>query len=156
MIQKRARGRPRHQPTEATREDVKKFAVGGALHEDIATVIGIDLKTLYRHYRRELDFGQAATKLLAAGQLHKAIARGDAWAICFFMKCKGGFSEAGRNREAGPPLPSTESLIAAQSQPIPAQLSQTINAEDAMREYMQLMRPKAPALPQLAAPVSQQ
>jgi hypothetical protein len=130
----------------------------------IATLIGtlegmrsIDAKTLRRWYRDELDVGLAKQVSAAGAQLHNAVMRGEAWAICFTLKTKGGYREVDRGPRRDETVP-IEALLPAPTSPghIPAQLAQTINAEDAMREYLQHMRPKAPALPQLAAPVSQQ
>jgi hypothetical protein len=99
---KRGRGRPRHEATDELKQAVQSFAVGGGRHEDIAMLMGIDLTTLYKYYRSELDLGKSASSLMCTGQLHKAIAAGEAWAICFYAKTQLGFRESRRNEE---PLP---------------------------------------------------
>ncbi len=49
--------RPAHRPDPLTCRQVEAMAAYGIPEADIATVIGIDPKTLRRHYRRELDTG---------------------------------------------------------------------------------------------------
>ena len=61
---RRNRGRPAHHPTDYWRGQVDAYAACGTPHAAIAAVIGIDAKTLRKHYARELDF--AAIKANAA------------------------------------------------------------------------------------------
>jgi len=48
-------GRPRYAPSEESRRFVVAMARDGKPEADIANVVGIDPKTLRRHYRAELD-----------------------------------------------------------------------------------------------------
>ncbi len=48
-------GRPRHEPTYATRARVREMAAQGLYQADIAAEIGISAPTLCRHYQAELD-----------------------------------------------------------------------------------------------------
>ena len=48
-------GRPAHQPDPAQRRQVEALAAYGIPEDDISRVIGIDSKTLRKHYRDELD-----------------------------------------------------------------------------------------------------
>lgn len=50
-------GRPSYKPTDKDRRTVKVLAGFGTSHEDIAQTIGIDPKTLRKHFRKELDAG---------------------------------------------------------------------------------------------------
>ena len=50
-------GRPPHTPEPAIRRQVEAMAGYGVPEADIARVIGIDAKTLRKHYRQELDLG---------------------------------------------------------------------------------------------------
>ena len=54
--ERRGPGRPAHHPTDYWRGQVDAYASCGTPHADIAAVIGIDAKTLRKHYARELDF----------------------------------------------------------------------------------------------------
>lgn len=58
------RGMPPHEPTQESRAEVKALAAYGISHEQIGQYIGIDPKTLRKHYRADLD--EAVTKAHAA------------------------------------------------------------------------------------------
>ena len=49
--------RPSHKPDAAFRRQVEAMAGYGVRETDIAGLIGIDPKTLRKHYRHELDHG---------------------------------------------------------------------------------------------------
>ena len=53
--ERRKPGRPPHRPTAYWRGQVDAYASCGASHASIAKVIGIDEKTLRKHYAGELD-----------------------------------------------------------------------------------------------------
>ena len=53
-------GRPVHQPTALSRECVKTLSFGDYNQSDIAKLIGIDRKTLAKHYSEELETGKAS------------------------------------------------------------------------------------------------
>ena len=167
------RGRPRHQPTETIRRAVETMAIGGIpvahigrllakVKGDDGVPLGItlDVKTLTRHYQTELNYGHSSQVGEGCVQLMAAVRRGEAWAILALLRTKGGddYREPDRRRPADDiPGPPPEQVLPNQERGyLPVVLQQTINAEEAMREYQSLMRPKAPALPQLSAPVSQQ
>jgi hypothetical protein len=71
------------------------MSAAGVPHECIAAAIrgGIDDKTLRKHFRAELDLARDQTTALAVGKLVRAIKRGEAWAICCWLKCRAGWSE---------------------------------------------------------------
>ena len=90
------RGKPKYQPTAADRATVQNLAALGATHADIAMCVGtkgIDEKTLRKHFRRELDTSVMEVKALAMSKVVAAIKNGEAWAVCFFLKCKAGWRE---------------------------------------------------------------
>ena len=68
-------GRPAHQPTEATRREVRG-AAAFIPHEAIAALVGISNKTLLKHYREELDLGDAQGCARGAMVLSKLIEEG--------------------------------------------------------------------------------
>lgn len=57
-------GSPEHKPDEKSRAEVHALCAYGVPQEEIAVYIGIDAKTLRKHYRAELD--TAKTKAHAA------------------------------------------------------------------------------------------
>ena len=62
-------GRPRHKPDPAQRRQVEALAAYGIPEPDIARVVGIDPKTLRKHYRDELDLGETKANAQVAGFL---------------------------------------------------------------------------------------
>lgn len=61
--EKNVGGRPPYEPNEKDRRTVEAMAGHGFKHEEIGGVIGIDAKTLRKHFRHELD--TAAVRMLA-------------------------------------------------------------------------------------------
>ena len=55
-----------HKPTDENRKLVESTSGLGLPHEQIAILVGIDDKTLRKHYRHELDVGKAK----AIGRAH--------------------------------------------------------------------------------------
>ncbi len=68
-------GRLAHQPTEATRREVRG-AAAFIPHEAITALVGISNKTLLKHYREELDLGDAQGCLRGAKALSQLIEDG--------------------------------------------------------------------------------
>jgi hypothetical protein len=99
------RGQPPYQPTPADRATVQNLAALGATHADIALCIGTDgisEKTLRKHFRRELQNSLSEVKALAMSQVVAAMKRGEPWAVCFFLKCRGGWRETQNLEHSGP------------------------------------------------------
>ena len=63
--------RPAHKPEPAIRRQVEAMAAYGVPETDIARVIGIDPKTLRKHYREELDTGQIKANSRVAESLYR-------------------------------------------------------------------------------------
>ena len=63
--------RPSCQPDAATRRQVEAMAGFGVPESDIAGVVGIDPKTLRKHYRGELDLGHVKANLRVAENLYR-------------------------------------------------------------------------------------
>lgn len=63
-------GRPSYKPTDKDRRTVKALAGFGTSHEDIAQTIGIDPKTLRKHFRKELDAGVIEANAKVAQSLY--------------------------------------------------------------------------------------
>jgi hypothetical protein len=87
------RTKPPHEPTEATRETVRLHATVGTTQEVIADIIGIDPKTLRKHYREELDQSSAKAIAQVGGHLYRKAIGGDTAAMIFWMKTRAGWRE---------------------------------------------------------------
>lgn len=83
-------------PTAEQRKQVEEMAGFGIPHEDIARVFGIEGPTLRKHYRDELDTGQAKANSRVARNLF-TIATGTGreavTAAIFWLKVRAGWSE---------------------------------------------------------------
>ena len=89
-------GRPSHEPTPMSRRNVEALAGYGVPEADIAGVVGIDPKTLRKHYRQELRYGHVKANAKVAENLFRK-ATGDGResviAAIFWMKTRGGWRE---------------------------------------------------------------
>ncbi len=98
--------RPRHQPVDVHRRQVEAMAGFGLPEADIAKVIGIDAKTLRKHYREELDIAHVKANSAVAQSLFKK-ATGDGpqlvTAAIFWCKTRMGWKETVLNEHAGTP-----------------------------------------------------
>jgi hypothetical protein len=61
-----------HRATNESRAEIKALASFGVGQRDIAAYVGIDTKTLSKHYRDELDKGMASTNAAVAKFLASA------------------------------------------------------------------------------------
>jgi len=89
-------GRPKFEPTEVDRHLVKTMARTGVPQKTIAMCIGnngIDEKTLRRHFRRELEVSSEIANAMIGGVLYNSALKGEPWAVCFWLKCRGGWRE---------------------------------------------------------------
>ena len=89
----RKSGRPSHEPTKALRDTVRLHAIVGTRHEMIAQVLQIDVKTLYKYYRRELDTARDLANAQVGGALFNKALAGDMTAQIFWMKTRAGWKE---------------------------------------------------------------
>ena len=89
-------GRRSHKPDPAGRRQVEAMAAYGVPEGDVARVLGIDAKTLRKHYREELDTGQikAAAKV-AESLFRKATTDGpqSVTAAIFWLKTRAHWKE---------------------------------------------------------------
>lgn len=92
MAEKR-RTKPPHEPTKATRDLVQLHTMVGTPQETIASIIGIDPKTLRKHYREELDLAKARANATIGGALFNKAKSGDTAAMIFWMKSQAGWRE---------------------------------------------------------------
>ena len=85
-----------HQPTEKQRQMVQIAKAAGLTDDQVSGLIGIDLKTLRKHYRSELDNANSRAIAAVAANLYKR-ATSDAKeavpAAIFWLKTRGGWRE---------------------------------------------------------------
>lgn len=95
-----------HTPTAETRDQVHSFAAVGIAQDDIARVLGIDPKTLRKHYRDELDTAAIRANAAIGGALFNKAKRGDVTAQIWWTKVRMGWkADAGSD--------SSEDLVEA-------------------------------------------
>ena len=86
-------GRRAHQPDPAQRRQVEAMAAYGIPETDIARVVGIDPKTLRKHYREELDLGETKANAQVAGFLFNSAKNGNVTAQIFWLKTRARWRE---------------------------------------------------------------
>jgi hypothetical protein len=82
-----------HQPDPARRRQVETMAAYGIPESDISRVVGIDPKTLRKHYRDELDLGETKANAQVAGFLFSAAKNGNVTAQIFWLKTRARWKE---------------------------------------------------------------
>jgi hypothetical protein len=103
-----------HTPDPTLRRQVEAMAAYGVPEADIARVIGIDPKTLRKHYREELDTGHIrATAKVAESLFRKATGEGaqSVTAAIFWLKTRGGWKETSTIEVAGGSRPLTVEYV---------------------------------------------
>ena len=96
--------RPGHQPDVFHRRQVEALAGYGVPEAEIAGMIGIDPKTLRKHYRQELDYGHVkANAKVAENLFRKATGEGreSVTAAIFWLKARARWKEISVNEHAG-------------------------------------------------------
>ena len=85
-----------HIPTKVTRKLVSDFARVQTKQDVIAEIIGIDAKTLRKHYREELDFAAAKAIQQIGGALFNKAMSGDTGAMIFWLKTQACWKETSK------------------------------------------------------------
>lgn len=102
MQQHNLGGRPEHEVTHERREIVKLHAMIGTQQEVIADILGIDAKTLRKHYREELDLSLAKANAVIGGSLFNKAKAGDITAQIFWLKTRARWRETNVVEHTGP------------------------------------------------------
>jgi hypothetical protein len=82
-----------HVPDVAQRRQVEAMAAYGIPEPDISRVLGIDPKTLRKHYRDELDMGATKANAQVAGFLFNSAKNGNVTAQIFWLKTRAKWRE---------------------------------------------------------------
>lgn len=82
-----------HTPTEAQKAEVRALSSMGIPHDQIATYIGIDKKTLYKYYREILDKAKIQANMKMAQCLFQQAQNGSTTAAIFWLKCQAGWRD---------------------------------------------------------------
>ena len=90
-----------HKPTDENRKLVESTSGLGLPHEQIAILVGIDDKTLRKHYRHELDVGKAKANGQIAKTLFSKAMSGDTTSLIWWTKAQLRWSETVKNEVTG-------------------------------------------------------
>jgi hypothetical protein len=102
MDNEKAGTRRGYLPTKKDRDMVRTMSGHGIKQLEIATVLNIDLKTLRKYFREELDTGAiSAVAEMSQNLWKKAMGDGPAsvTATIFWLKARGGWREASATSE---------------------------------------------------------
>ena len=89
----KAKRRPPHKRTDEEAEVVRMMAAVGISQENIAKVIGIDIKTMTKYYREELDTAWIKANAKVGGAMYNKAIGGDVQAQKYWMGCRAGWKE---------------------------------------------------------------
>ncbi|ANT53272.1 hypothetical protein [Mesorhizobium amorphae] len=106
--------RTSHKPDEASRRQVEALAGYGVPETGIADMVGIDPKTLRKHYRHELRIGHTkANSAVAQSLFRKATGEGQqsVTAAIFWAKTRMGWKETIVNEHSGEPIQTISRVI---------------------------------------------
>ena len=98
-------GRRAHKPDTASRKQVEALAGYGVPETEIAEVIGIDPKTLRKHYRSELRQGHIKANSRVAESLYRKATSEGAQSVTgaiFWLKTRAGWRESVSHEVSGP------------------------------------------------------
>jgi hypothetical protein len=90
-----------HKPTAETRKLVESSSGLGLPHESIGVLIGVDDKTLRKHYRHELDMGKAKANGQIAKTLYSKATAGDTTALIWWTKTQMKWAETQKHELTG-------------------------------------------------------
>lgn len=92
---KKTRGRAPFKPTDTDKSLVTTLAGCGIPHKHICALVrdGIDLKTLYKYFARELELGKAKANAKVGQVLYQKAIGGDLSAAIFWAKTQMQWSE---------------------------------------------------------------
>lgn len=101
-----------HIPDEKTRAEISALLAFGITQIDTAAYMGMDVKTLRKHYRKELDTALTSANFKIANALYKnAVDNENVSAQIFWLKTKGGWKEPKDDVEQESSKPITINIV---------------------------------------------
>ena len=94
-------GRPKYVPSDNDRALVRNMAAAGVASNLIQRCLPgapKDDEAFRNAFRDEIETSGSIVSAKAISKLVVAIDKGEAWAICFWLKCKAGFQETSAHR----------------------------------------------------------
>lgn len=100
---KQPRGQPAHKPTDETRKTAETLSGLGLPLTQIAVLIGkgIDVKTLTKHYAKQLEEGKAKANSQVTKNLFQKCMSGDTTAQIWWTKTQLGWKDTSRVEHTG-------------------------------------------------------
>lgn len=140
------RGKPKYQPTQAQRDNVRVMAACGMPQDLICRQLPnphsgepIDKKTLRLAFRDELDNGMETANAMVTRSLYmKAVGDGknSVTAAIFWLKCRAGWKDPQAHEHSGPDGKPIAVVNANMQTTLP------VDPNDAVQAYMQLINGK--------------
>jgi hypothetical protein len=127
-----------HKPTRASRRLIKRMVSAGLTQTSIASITGLSVDSLAKHYRHELDTGLDESIALMERSLYRRGLQGDTTAALFWLKARAGW----RDRDA---------MNVQVAQVLPAGGKPELDSrqvEDAIYTALARMRPSGKAKPE--------
>lgn len=90
-----------HKPTKEQRAQVEALSGFGIPHAEIGRYMGIDPKTLRKHYRDQIDNGMTRANVAVLTSLHAQAVNGNITAAIFWAKTRCGFREKSEVEHSG-------------------------------------------------------
>lgn len=130
----RGPGQPAFRPTSAQRVAVTAAVACGSRLDIIAHHIGIDAKTLSKHFKREIFEAKRDANAMVARTLFNSAMRGNVTAAIFWLKCQAGWKETSINEVTGPNGQPLNNSVVVINNGLPID-----SAESAMAAYQLMM-----------------
>jgi len=86
-------GRPKFEATSTQRNQVTALVACGVPRKQVAQYLGIDLKTLSKHFAREIREAACLANAKIATVLYQKALAGDTVSMLFWLKCRAGWKE---------------------------------------------------------------
>jgi hypothetical protein len=88
-------------PRKDVREKISLMAAVGIPQAHMASLHGMSLETLHKHYRDELDTGASSANAVVGGKIFEAAKRGEQWACTLWAVRRMGWKETTAQEVSG-------------------------------------------------------
>ena len=93
--------KPPHKRTDEEAQSVSMMAAVGISQENIANALKMDIKTLTKYYRDEIDTAWIKANAKVGGAMYNKAIGGDVSAQKYWMGCRAGWKETSVNELSG-------------------------------------------------------